>query len=96
MAAPDSFRAVDPGGDPGAGARHARWLKMLSAADWTRIRAAARMMNAAYVPPVLRDLDAPLHVAVCPTGQERRFAGERIGSLRGGQAAVLVSEKPQG
>jgi hypothetical protein len=65
---------------------------MLSDADWARIRALSRQVNSAFSPAALSDLSAPLRVGVCLAGQERRFSGERVGTLRGGQVAVLIWE----
>ena len=91
--APTAFRPRDAVRDPETSARHKRWLAMLSETDWGRIRAIARQVNHAHVPPALTDLTAPLRVRMCPAGQEARFPGEHVGTLRGGQVAVLISER---
>lgn len=72
--------------------RYKRSLAMLSDADWARIRAMARQVNEVYAPPALGDLSLPLRVGACMTGHERRFSGERVGTLRAGRVAVLVWE----
>jgi hypothetical protein len=73
-------------------ARNRALLAKLSDADWTRIRLMARQVNQAYTPPALTDLSVPVRVAACMAGQEGRFPGEHVGTVRGGQVALLVSE----
>jgi hypothetical protein len=74
--------------------RHARWKASLSDRDWARILALAKEVTPLYVPARLDDLDAPgIAVGVCPVGHETRTSGERIGTVRAGQVAVLVWEK---
>jgi hypothetical protein len=73
-------------------ARNKGLLAKLSDADWSRIRVMARQVNQAYSPPALTDLSVPVRVAACVVGQERRFQGERVGTVRNGQVVVLVSE----
>jgi hypothetical protein len=73
-------------------ARNKTLLAKLSEADWTRIRVMARQVNQAYTPPALTDLSVPVRVTACMAGQERRFPGERVGTVRGGQVALIVSE----
>ncbi len=90
---PTAFRPSSSIRDPETSARHKRWLAMLSETDWARIRAIARQVNAARVPPTLTDLSAPLRVRACLVGQEARFPGEYVGTLRSGQVAVLISER---
>lgn len=90
---PTAFRPRDAVHDAETSARHKRWLAMLSETDWGRIRAIARQVNHAHVPPALTDLSVPLRVRICPAGQEARFPGEHVGTLRGGQVAVLISER---
>lgn len=90
---PVAFRPRDTGRDPETDIRHKRWLAMLSEADWVRIRAIARQVNHAHVPPALTDLSAPLRVRACLVGHEARFPGEHVGTLRSGQVAVLISDR---
>jgi predicted transcriptional regulator len=90
---PSAFRPRESGHDPETSTRHKRWLAMLSETDWARIRAIARQVNHAHVPAALTDLTAPLRVRTCLVGHEARFAGEHVGTLRGGQVAVLMSER---
>jgi predicted transcriptional regulator len=90
---PSAFRPRESGRDPEASARHQRWFAMLSETDWARIRAISRQVNHAHVPAVLTDLTAPLRVRACLAGHEARFPGEHVGTLRGGQVAILVSER---
>jgi hypothetical protein len=68
---------------------------MLSETDWARIRVIARQVNHAHVPAALTDLSAPLRVRACLVGHEARFPGEHVGTLRGGQVAVLISERDE-
>lgn len=73
--------------------RHARWRASLTERDWARITALARHVTPTYTPQRLDDLDAPgIAVGVCLAGFESRTSGERIGTVRGGQVAVLVWE----
>lgn len=74
--------------------RHARWKASLSDRDWVRITALARQVTPGFTPARLDDLDAPaIAVGVCEVGHEGRSSGERIGTLRDGQVAVLVWAK---
>ena len=92
VSTPAAFRPRDSVRDPETSARHKRWLAMLSETDWARIRAIARQVNHAHVPAPLTDLSAPLRVRACLVGHEARFPGEHVGTLRGGQVALLISE----
>lgn len=91
-AIPKSFRPLTPAGDQATAERCQRLLSMLSERDWARIKAVARQVNPAHTPPVLTDFSAPLRVRVCMVGQETKFSGERVGTLRGGQVALLIAE----
>jgi predicted transcriptional regulator len=92
---PVAFRPRESGRDAEASSRHQRWLAMLSETDWSRIRAIARQVNHAHIPAALTDLSAPLRVRACLVGHEARFSGEHVGTLRGGQVAVLISERDE-
>lgn len=89
---PTAFRPTNAPCDPHVRERHQRWRAMLKSVDWTRIRALSRQVNDAFAPAPLTDLSVPLRVSVCTVGQQRRFQGECIGTLRDGRVAVLVSE----
>lgn len=92
---PSAFRPRSSVSDLEAGARHKRWLAMLSETDWSRIKAAARQVNPAHGSAALTDLSAPLRVRACLVGHEARFPGEHVGTLRDGQVAVLISERDE-
>ncbi|HKR89854.1 MAG TPA: hypothetical protein VJS38_16925, partial [Phenylobacterium sp.] len=92
VSTPTAFRPRDSVRDPETSTRHKRWLAMLSETDWARIRAIARQVNHAHVPAALADLSVPLRVRACLVGHEARFLGEPVGTLRGGQVSVLISE----
>lgn len=89
---PTAFRPRDAINDPAISTRHKHWLAMLSEADWARVRAIARQVNHAQVSAAVTGLSAPLRVRACLVGHEARFSGEPVGTLRGGQVAVLISE----
>jgi predicted transcriptional regulator len=92
---PSAFLPRAPVSDLETSNRHKRWLAMLSEADWARIRAVARQVNHAHVPATLTDLSAPLRIRACLVGHEARYPGEHVGTLRGGQVAVLISERDE-
>jgi len=72
-------------------ARHKLWLDRLTDRDWRRIEAMAEQVTPDFHPARIEDLDAAgIAVGVCPVGEERWVSGERIGTLRGGEVAVLV------
>jgi hypothetical protein len=74
--------------------RHALWRSRLSEVDWARINALAKQVRPGFTPARLEELDAPgLAVGVCRVGEERLFSGERIGTVRSGEVAVLVWRK---
>ncbi len=89
---PTAFRPRDAINDPAISTRHKNWLAMLTEADWARVRAIARQVNHAQVSAAVTGLSAPLRIRACLVGQEARFSGETVGTLRGGQVAVLISE----
>lgn len=72
-------------------ARHKLWLSRLTERDWSRIEALADIVERGESPARLDGLDAPgIAVGACIVGDEKRFNGERIGTLREGRVAVLV------
>lgn len=71
--------------------RHAVWLSRLTEADWARICALAEQVTPSSCPARLDDLDAKgIAVGVCPPDEVRWISGERIGTVRDGEIAVVV------
>lgn len=71
--------------------RHDLWLSRLTDSDWRRIEALADQVTRWESPARIEDLDAKgIAVGVCRSGEEGLCSGERIGSLKCGDVAVLV------
>lgn len=71
--------------------RHELWLSQLTDRDWERIKALAEPVDRFHSGGRLDDLDAKgIAVGVCLAGEEKGFSGERIGTVRNGDVAVLV------
>jgi hypothetical protein len=69
--------------------RHAYWKSLLTDRDWARIASLADRVTPIRGVARLEDLDAKgIAVGACLIGEETRFSGERIGTIRG--KAVLV------
>lgn len=82
-ASPEERRAWDQ-------ARKRKFISSISDRDWKRLGELAGKVGGSVMLIALDNADCPYKVAVCEMGSAGRFAGVKIGELRG--AEVLVFE----